>query len=108
MPMLRDHSLDDFFIQGVGDLEVSVTRKHGARTCQIGHQGCKKLVFRRKARVSAACVCLVLSDSLRPPGLQPARLLCPWDSPGKNTGVGCHVLLQGIFPTQGWNPGSAA
>ena len=29
--------------------------------------------------------------------------LCPWDSPGKNTGVGCHVLLQGIFPTQGWN-----
>ena len=33
------------------------------------------------------------------------RLLCPWDSPGKNTGVGCHALLQGIFPTQGWNPG---
>ena len=28
----------------------------------------------------------------------------PWDSPGKNTGVGCHFLLQGIFPTQGWNP----
>ena len=34
-----------------------------------------------------------------------ARLLCPWDSPGKNTGVGCHFLLQDIFPTQGWNPG---
>ena len=32
------------------------------------------------------------------------RLLCPWDSPGKNTGVGCCVLLQGIFPTQGSNP----
>ena len=31
----------------------------------------------------------------------PARLLCPWDSPGQNTGVGCHALLQGIFPTQG-------
>ena len=30
----------------------------------------------------------------------------PWDSPGKNTGVGCHFLLQGIFPTQGWNPDS--
>ena len=29
-----------------------------------------------------------------------ARLLCPWDSPGKNTGVGCHALLQGIFLTQ--------
>ena len=30
-------------------------------------------------------------------------LLCPWESPGKNTGVGCHALLQGIFPTQEWN-----
>ena len=35
---------------------------------------------------------------------QPARLLCPWDSPGKTTGVGCHALLQGIFLTQGSNP----
>ena len=34
-----------------------------------------------------------------------ARLLHPWDSPGKNTGVGCHFLLQAIFPTQGSNPG---
>ena len=33
-----------------------------------------------------------------------ARLLCPWDSPGKNTGGGCHFLLQGIFPTQESNP----
>ena len=33
------------------------------------------------------------------------RLLCPWDSPGKNTGAGCHGLLQGIFPTQRLNPG---
>ena len=34
-----------------------------------------------------------------------SRLLCPWDSPGKNTRVGCHFLLQGIFPTQGLNLG---
>ena len=34
----------------------------------------------------------------------PTRLLCPWDFPGKSTGVGCHSLLQGIFPTQGLNP----
>ena len=47
---------------------------------------------------------LVVSHSLRPYGLQPARLLCPWDSPGKNTGVGCHALLQRIFLTQGSNP----
>ena len=36
-------------------------------------------------------------------GLWPARLLCLWDFPCKNTGVGCHSLLQGIFPTQRWN-----
>ena len=35
------------------------------------------------------------------PWTVPARLLCPWDSPGKNTGVGYHFLLQGIFPTRG-------
>ena len=39
--------------------------------------------------------CLTLCDSLD------CGLLCPWDSPGKNTGVGCHALLQGIFPTLG-------
>ena len=36
--------------------------------------------------------------------LWPTSLLYPWDSPGKNTGVGCHVLLQGISPTQRLNP----
>ena len=44
-----------------------------------------------------------VSDSLQPQGLQPAMLLCPWDFPGKNIGVGCHFTLQGIFPTQGLN-----
>ena len=48
--------------------------------------------------------CSVMSDSLLPHGLWPTRILCPWESPGKNTGVGCHALLQGIFPTQGSNP----
>ena len=45
----------------------------------------------------------VTSDSLWPNGLQSTRLLYPWDFPGKNTGVGSHFLLQGIFPTQGSN-----
>ena len=36
----------------------------------------------------------VLSDSSRPHRLQPTRLLCPWDFPGKSTGVGCHCLLR--------------
>ena len=42
--------------------------------------------------------------TLQPYRLQPAGLLCPWDSPGKNTGVNCHALLQGIFLTQALNP----
>ena len=42
----------------------------------------------------------VLSDSLRPHGLY-----SPWNSPGQNTGVGSLSLLQGVFPTQGLNPG---
>ena len=41
---------------------------------------------------------------LRPYELQLTRLLCPWDSPDKNTGVDCHFRLQGIFPVQGLNP----
>ena len=45
-----------------------------------------------------------MSASLQPYGLQLARLLCPWDLPGKNTGVRCHFLLQGIFPIQILNP----
>ena len=36
----------------------------------------------------------VMSDSVRPRRRQPTRLCCPWDSPGKNTGVGCHFLLR--------------
>ena len=44
-----------------------------------------------------------MSDSLINHGPESSRLLCPWDSPGKNTGLCCHALLQGIFPTQGSN-----
>ena len=50
------------------------------------------------------CRYSVVSDCSRAHRLQPTRLLCPWDSPGKNTAVGCHFLLQGIFPTQRCNP----
>ena len=56
----------------------------------------------------ALCWCAYLLSCVRlfvTPWTVPARLLCPWDSPGKNTGVDCHFLLQGIFPTQGSKPG---
>ena len=54
----------------------------------------------------STCVlsCLVVSDSLQSHGLGPTRLLCPWNFPGKNTGLDCFFLLQEIFPTQGSNP----
>ena len=54
------------------------------------------------------CVCIgrsVVSDSLQPHGLRSTTLLCPWYFPSKNTGVGYHFLLQGVFPTQVLNPG---
>ena len=72
-------------------------------------------VHQPQARVCMyVCVCLhacvhtlshwIMSNSLQPYGLQPARLLCSWNSPGKNTGASCHFLLQGIFPDPGIEP----
>ena len=49
------------------------------------------------------CYCLA-TNPLWPHGLLLPRLLCPWEFPGKSTGVGCHLLLQGIFPTRDWTP----
>ena len=57
------------------------------------------------------CVCVLVSQlcpTLRHHGLWPARLLCPWNSPGKNTGVGGHSLLQGDLPNPGIDPRSPA
>ena len=54
---------------------------------------------------SESVSCSVRFNSLWPDGLWPARLLCPWNSPDKNTGVGGQALLQGIFLTQGSNLG---
>ena len=51
-------------------------------------------------------VASVVSDSFRPHGLQPARLLYLWASPGKSTGVGCHAHLQGNLPDPGIKPTS--
>ena len=56
--------------------------------------------------LDCACMfsCSVISRFFATHGLQPARLLSPRDSPGKNTRVACHALLQGVFLTQGSNP----
>ena len=70
----------------------------------IEEQDKTTIIKMEKKKISETVSCSVMSNSLRPHGLQPARLLCLWNPPGKNTGVGCHSLLQGILPTQGCNP----
>ena len=56
---------------------------------------------------SPACVRMSVTqpNSWRCHGLSPTRLPCPWNPSGQNTGVGCHFHLQGVFLTQGLNPG---
>ena len=80
------------------------SRVIGEKKCNVSTSGQVSRQPWLKRWVSSVS-CSVVSDSLQPHDLLPARLLCPWDSPGKNTGVGCSALLQGIFPTRGSNPG---
>ena len=64
---------------------------------------CSIIIF-AFSNVSLSVSSSVVSDSLQLHRQQLVRLLCPPDSPGKSTGVGCHALFQGIFPTPGSNP----
>ena len=70
---------------------VYITSAHGAYTPDFWWCMCA---------FSLLSLCSVVSDSLQLPAQKPAELLCPWNFPGKHTGVGCQFLLQGIFPTQ--------
>ena len=69
--------------------------------CPFTDEGINRMLCRQ---CDIACVCALLCPTLWSHGLQPTRFLCQWDSPGKNTGVGDHFLLQGIVPIQGLNP----
>ena len=95
-----------------------VLRNYSQRLQSLETQKVRRIQYRRERRNSycgkgdlgehsipkwKSVSCWVMSDSLWPQGLYPLRLLCPWDPPGKNTGMGSHSLLQGIFPTQGMN-----
>ena len=67
---------------------------------------CLNLPIGTQARLWRLCCCLVAKSCppvLWPPWTVATMLLCTWDFPGNNTGLGCHFLLQGIFPTQGSN-----
>ena len=69
-------------------------------------RGSKAMFFNSKNNGALALLSRsVLSDSLQHRGLQPASLLCSWEFSRQEYWSGCHALLQGIFPTQGSNPG---
>ena len=64
-------------------------------------------IVQGSSKESCCCCCLVAKSRLTlfcNPWTAATRLLCPWDFPGKNTGVGCHFLFWGIFPIQGSIP----
>ena len=72
----------------------------------MGDGSWENKVGKHSSRCQNSMLCLVASvvfNFLRPHGLQPTSFLCLWDSLGSSTGVGCHVLLQGIFLTLGSN-----
>ena len=84
---------------------------HGQRNL-VGYSlwDCKELDTTKRLSLHfqcglCVCMCSVVSDSFQPHELQPPRHPCPWDSPGKNTGVSFHFLPEGIFPTHRLNPG---
>ena len=79
---------------------ISLNKSNSYLKKEVGGQ---KSFQKLNNALQACSVASGMSNSLWPPGLWPTRLLCPWDSPGKNTGVGCHALLQGIFSAQGAN-----
>ena len=90
--LLRQISLECHPLESFGDIH------HAARQLKSLRK------FYRKISLLSMFSCSVMFNSFATPWTQPASLLCPWDSPGKNTGVVCHFLLQRIFPTQGSNP----
>ena len=88
----------------VGDFHLlSTSHKQGSKAQTASVNISHLMVMKRVSPLNVSHS--VTSYSVRPCGLWPARLLCPWDSPRKNTGAGCHALLQGVFPTQRSNLG---
>ena len=82
---------------------IAWTQREGwpLKGLKVSFEGNGNIVYLDLGSGFTVYTCCVCSVSLHPYGLLTTRLLSPWDSPGKNTGVGCQALLQEIFPTQG-------
>ena len=109
----RDCSLPGSSVHGIFKASImqwvdisflSIFSTQGLNTCLL-HWQADSLPLSLQGRWRWRRSHSVVSDSLRPHGLYPTRLLRPWDFPGKSAGVDCHFLLQGIFLTQESNPG---
>ena len=74
---------------------ASVVISDAALAPHVGFGSCVWSVFHAVPPCAYILSCSVVSSSLQPRGLEPTRLLYPWDFPGKNNGVSCHSLLQG-------------
>ena len=89
---------------GISPHEQDGRLYNGLTAAPTPHTVCAEPLLTAGPALSEGATCVlsrsVMSDSLESYGRQPSRLLCPWDSPSKNTGVGCHALLL----TQGSNP----
>ena len=86
-----------------------LSTRHGSRALTSSPaQTCLSAAESLRHNLPPPCMCVFRRFShvrlFGTPRLQPTRLLCSWDSPGKNTRVGRHALFQGLFPTQGLNP----
>ena len=100
-----EHLLNAYYVLPLWNaLHIYCLMQSSQQHCEICTTTMLTLQMRKlRHRGMLSAQLLQLYPTLRPHGLESARLLCPWESPGKNAGAGCHFLLQGIFSTQGSN-----
>ena len=106
-PAIKAHLGNSSWIRRMFEAGIELKKKYGAENVydfSLGNPDLPPPAEVKNAMLSIAAK----SDQpfaflLRPQGLKPTRLLYPWDFPGKNTGMGCHFLIQRIFSTQGWS-----
>ena len=87
--------IDGETMETVRDFNLSVSKIPADGGCS--HEIKRRLLLGRKTMTNLGSILKSRDITLS------AKVLCPWASLGKNTGAGCHALLQGIFPTQGLN-----
>ena len=102
--------IDSFDLLVVQGTLGSLLQHHNSKASVLWRSDLLMVQLSHPYMTTGKIICMTVShsvmlDSLQPHGLQPNRLLRPWDFPGKDTGVVCHLLFQGIFLTQGSNLG---